>query len=192
MLRQMLRRLKKLYFKLLRLAFYSEDSQHRVAMGAFWGMFWGLTPTVGIQITILTVQCAIFFALNRLSKGKLSWLPFSLPLAIGCTWLSNPANMILLYFSFYYVGALVLPGWEAMGWSEFSNVLKPLLSVDGFSSLKQGLVDLGTKIVYPMVMGSLFIAIPSAIASYFGVRYILSKFAERRKAAKAKRQLLRV
>ena len=187
-----MRRLKRWYFQFLRTAFYSSDSHHRVAMGAFWGFFWGLTPTVGIQITILSVQAALFYSLDKCARGKLRWLHFNLPLAIPCTMLSNPANMIPLYFAFYYVGAWLLPGYHPMGWTEFSEILKPLLTIDSLSAFKQGMANIGVHILYPMVMGSLFIAIPAAFLSYFGVRMLLARFNGKRKLAEAKRQKLRL
>ena len=84
-----------------------------------------------------------------------------------------------------------MPGYHPMSWTEFSEILKPLLTVDGLESFKQGMTNLGVHILYPMVMGSLFIAVPAAVLAYFSVRMLLAKFHGRRKLAEAKRQKLR-
>jgi uncharacterized protein (DUF2062 family) len=174
------RGLKRGYFKFLRLVFHSADSHHKVAMGAFWGFFFGLTPTVGIQITGLTLLASFCFFLNKVFSGRLQRLQFNLPLAMGLTWISNPANMLVLYFSFFYMGCLVLPGYHTVGWAEFEAMLKPILNVDSFQILIDTLLSLGKNILVPMILGSLVIAIPVSVGGYFAVRYLLSRAAERK------------
>jgi uncharacterized protein (DUF2062 family) len=150
-------------------------------MGAAWGILWALTPTVGIQITGLTLLAAFFYGSNRLLGGKLNALQFNLPIALALTWLSNPLNMIFLYFIFFYVGCLIFPGYETMGWGDFQTLLAPLLEVSSYQGLVDNLVNLGRNIVLPMFLGSFLIAFPAAAMSYVGVRHLLSR-RERRKS----------
>ena len=174
------RDIKRGYFRFFRLVFYSSDSHHKVAMGAAWGILWALTPTVGIQLTAMAFLAAFFYGLNRLAGGRFDALQFNLPLALALTWLSNPGNMLLLYFIFFYVGCLIFPGYETMGWAEFKTLLTPLLDVSSYQSLVDNLVNLGRSIVVPMFLGSFVVALPAAAISYLGVRYLLSR-RERRK-----------
>lgn len=180
------RQAKRGYFKLLRLLFYSSDGPNKVAMGAAFGLFWGLTPTVGVQITGLGLQAAITYLLNKWTRGALSFLDFSLPLSIALTWISNPFTMLPLYFLYYYIGALVLPGYAAMGWSEFSALLLPLTEVSGmlgslghlgeyFADLGQLLLSIGDQVLIPLIFGSLLMAIPISCGGYVWIRHVVSK-----------------
>jgi uncharacterized protein (DUF2062 family) len=150
-------------------------------MGVASGLLWGLTPTVGVQITGLSLQKALAFALNKISGGYLSILEFNFPLAIALTWISNPFTMLFLYFGYYYLGALILPGYEAMGWTEFSALLAPLTEVSGllgslgqmgayFAHLWDVLKGIGDQVLIPLLFGSFLVAIPFSIGGYFGTR----------------------
>ena len=150
-------------------------------MGAAWGILWALTPTVGIQLTGLAFLGAFFYGLNRLVGGRLDALQFNLPLALALTWLSNPFNMLFLYFIFFYVGCLIFPGYETMGWGDFKILLAPLLDVSSYQSLVDNLVNLGRSIVVPMFLGSFVVAVPAAAISYVGVRYMLSRREQRKR-----------
>lgn len=175
-----------MYFRVLRLLFYSADSKHKLAMGGAYGIFWGLTPTVGIQISALTLLAAVIYFFNKVSNQRLKWFDFNLPIAITLTWISNPANAPILYFIFYYIGALLMPDTAAYGFQEFIQMLEPLLSVGGmfssldslgeyFSNMWLLLKELGSQILIPMILGSLVLAIPASALSYFGFRYLLHR-----------------
>lgn len=190
-LRSVMRGAKRAYFKFLRLLLYSSDSPNKVAMGVAFGFFWGLTPTVGIQITGLGLQKAMTYFLNKICAGRLCRLEFNFPLAVALTWISNPFTMLFLYFGYYYLGALILPGYDAMGWSEFSTLLDPLTEVTGllgslgemgvyFSHLWNVLRGIGDQVLIPLLFGSLLIAIPFSVAGYFWVRWWLFQLRSRR------------
>lgn len=185
----MKRQFKKAYFKTLRLLFYSSDSSHKLAMGGAQGIFWGLTPTVGLQITVLTFLYSLSFVLLRVSK-KFKVIEFNLPIAIALTWISNPFNAPILYFLFYITGAFVMPGHDPYSLKEFLHMLKPLLNVESVFSL-QALKDyirvasdvfrqFGTEIIMPMCVGSLIIAIPTSILSYIFIRWLLRKYTSKK------------
>lgn len=179
------------YFKLLRLLFYSGESKHKIALGAAYGVFWGLTPTVGLQSTILILKFTFGMFLSRISKGKFKHLEFNFPLALALTWISNPFDAPFLYFAFYYIGALVMPGYSPLGFDEFLTLLAPLLNVDGLlgsiselptylSNIWTMVKDLGVKVVYPLIIGSLVLAIPFGTASYFWCLRLIDRFEKKK------------
>ena len=160
-------------------------------MGVAFGLFWGMTPTVGIQITGLGIQKAITFFLNKISGGRFGVLEFNFPLALALTWVSNPFTMLFLYFGYYYLGALILPGYEAMGWSDFSILLEPLTQVSGllgslgemgvyFAHFWDVLKGIGDQVLIPLLFGSLLIAVPLSVGGYFLARLWLFQLQSRR------------
>jgi uncharacterized protein len=187
------RSFKRWYFKFLRLLFYSSDSKHKLALGGAIGCFWGLTPTVGLQITILTVTYALLYFINKISANRLKVLEFNLPIAIALTWVSNPLNAPVLYFSWYAIGVFLLGSESALSFNDFITMLQPLLEIRNmlgsldhlgayFGNFKTVLILLGTNILYPLLLGCFITAIPSSVGFYMFLRWFLehSKFAKSR------------
>jgi uncharacterized protein (DUF2062 family) len=154
-------------------------------------MFLGMTPTVGLQITALGLLFAFFTGINRWSGDQLKFLKFNLPIAIAMTWISNPADMIFLYFGFYATGCLVLPGYELLGFSEFFELLQPMTQVQGllgnldhageyFSDLHGVFLSLGDHVLMPLCLGSLIIAIPLSFLTYFGIAAFVRNYQNKR------------
>jgi uncharacterized protein len=193
-MRKVGRNLKRRYFQFLRLLFYSSDSKHKIALGGAVGLFWGLTPTVGMQMAVLTLTFSTVFFLNKLSSNRCKVLEFNLPIAIAVTWVSNPLDAAFLYFGWYAIGEVLIGSGNIMNFDDFMTFIKPLFEMgDIFASLtKLGeyfnnlwavLLDLKDKILYPLIVGSLVTAIPLAPAFYFFLRWFLtnSKFAKSRR-----------
>ncbi|MBF0244652.1 MAG: DUF2062 domain-containing protein [Planctomycetes bacterium] len=164
------RLLRRLSIRILRILLYSQDSQHRIALGAAVGVFWGMTPTVGLQILLVGSFYSISLFLERVVSGRLHVLRFNFPLAIALTWISNPLNAPFLYFIFYLVGAAALP-YGSLGYSEFIALLSTVFEAEGMrQSLDAFLVlmhGIGLEIAIPTLVGSLVLAIPFSIFSYF-------------------------
>ena len=197
MVSQLRRYIKRGYLKTLRLLFYSSDSAHKIALGCALGLFWGLTPTVGLQITLLLLSSSLIFFLNKLTNGSFRILEFNFPLSVAFTWVSNPLNALPLYFLFYFCGTLVIPGAKVLSIQEFAELLSPLLEVDGFlgnldhpgiwfKQLWQILVELGVGVVYPIILGSIVLAFPCALGAYGIARWFLSSFSIKGKRAAVK------
>ena len=81
--------------KLIRPFRESKSPTSEVALGAMIGMFWAMTPLVGIQMTLVTINWFLF---------KFIRFRFSIPIAMVMVWLSNPFTMGPLYYMFYMVG----------------------------------------------------------------------------------------
>jgi len=154
-------------------------------------MFLGMTPTVGLQITALGLIFAFVTAANRWSNDRLKSLKFNLPIAIAMTWISNPADMVFLYFGFFATGCIVLPGYELLGFSDFFELFKPMTQVQGLLSnldhigeylqdLKSIFMSLGEKVLVPMFLGSLILAIPLSFITYFGLRSFVMNYQKKR------------
>jgi uncharacterized protein (DUF2062 family) len=151
-----------------------------------------MTPTVGLQSSVLLLKFTLGLFLSKVTNGKFKYLEFNFPLALALTWISNPFDAPFLYFLFYYVGALAMPGYTPLGFSEFITMLSPLLNVDGllsslshmsayFDNLWEMVGELGAQVVYPLIVGSLILAIPSSIATYFVALRLINRFEEKKK-----------
>jgi uncharacterized protein (DUF2062 family) len=135
-------------------------------------------------------------SLNKISGGRFRVLEFNLPLAIALTWISNPFTMLPLYFGYYYLGALFIPGYEPRGWMEFSELLQPLTEVSGllgslnemglyFDNLCGVLTGIGDQVLIPLCLGSLMVALPFTVGAYVYVRLMLARWNERRERRRA-------
>jgi uncharacterized protein len=116
-----------------------------VAAGLAIGVFVGMTPTTPLQSLLAIVFCFL------LKKSKLA--------AFMGTWVSNPLTLPVIYFCDYEVGRII------------TGVERPSLLLSDFSL--QRMLDLGIHIVYPLLIGGLFVGLLAAIPAYFISRKIL-------------------
>ncbi|MDT8447897.1 MAG: DUF2062 domain-containing protein [bacterium] len=142
------------------------------ALGAAVGMFLGMTPTVGIQMSLVFGSWLVFKYLLRRK--------FDLVISTAMVWLSNPVTMGPLYYGFLVTGnwffAVVGANEGVMSYQEFTKRLEEITHAQGASSwdmFKEGIGFLILDLGYPMVIGSLFWAIPLSILAYlFTQRYL--------------------
>lgn len=86
-------------YRLIVPVFRSPHSAAHTARGVANGVFWGLTPTVGLQtIEIL----ATWFVLKRVLKRD-----SSLVQAMVWVWVNNPLTVLPMYYAFYVTGLLM-------------------------------------------------------------------------------------
>ncbi|MDX2469893.1 MAG: DUF2062 domain-containing protein [SAR324 cluster bacterium] len=152
------------------------------ALGSAVGMFWGLTPTVGIQMWEVWMTWVLFkFLFN---------MKFDLVIGTALVWISNPLTMFFMYYGFLLTGYaffdLLGSGVEHVSYSSFNEQLSSITNNPESGKIdvileagKYLLVDLG----YPMVIGSLLYAIPFAIGSYFFTTQVLTKTRKKKAAA---------
>ncbi len=138
--------------------FSSEAPAAEVAWAVAIGLFIGLTPTMGIQMYIaggVWLLCRPF------------GFRFNLPVAVAMVWVSNPLTVVPIYYAFLVVGGLVLQISDNLNYAYFHDTLTRI-STEGtaWEAMVNGtrflLVDLG----WPMVIGSLFFALPGAVLGY--------------------------
>ena len=73
---------------------HADDPPHRLALGLAIGAFVAFTPTLGLQMVL---------------AGMLSWLlRANKVVSVAAVWVSNPATIVPIYGSAYYVGCWVL------------------------------------------------------------------------------------
>jgi len=138
---------------LLRIA----DTPHSIALGSAIGMFFGFAPLYPLK-TLLSIGAAWMSRCNKLTAAIFANVHDVLFVAM-------PA----VYFTEYRLGCWVLR-WQAnqrgghlhhrwlheiFNWHVFSRVIWPTF--------------------WPMLVGSLFFAIPSGLIMYFLVRMLLSR-----------------
>jgi hypothetical protein len=149
----------------------AQGSPVSIARGAALGMWFTLTPTVGIQMFLVTVI-------------GIPWKA-NIPVAIALVWLSNPLTIVPLYYSFYWVGTL-LTAVPTRSYSElaivFLDVVKHVDEPDW--SLFDGVKLLGMEVVTPMLVGSVLIATLVAIPTY----HVALRLAWRRQASRLREQ----
>jgi uncharacterized protein (DUF2062 family) len=128
------------------------DTPHSIALGSAIGIFFGFTPLWSLK-TLLSIAVAWIFRCNKVAAAIAVTLhDIILPL------------MPAIYYWQYRVGTVVLHGRTAHP-ALFRHLhLRHYLRWNTFSSL--GL---------PLLVGSLFLAIPSAIVVYFVMRMLLSR-----------------
>jgi uncharacterized protein len=128
------------------------DTPHSIALGSAIGIFFGFTPLWSLK-TLLSIAVAWVFRCNKIAAAIAVTLhDIILPL------------MPAIYYWQYRVGTVVLHGrtehravfqhlgiWHFLKWHTFSTFGVPLL------------------------IGSLFLAIPSAIVVYFVMRMLVSR-----------------
>jgi len=115
----------------------------RSVSGAFFvGLFWAFVP-VPMQM-IFSAAAAIYFRVN-------------LPISVGLVWITNPLTIPPIFFFCYKIGAMILDrpvvkhtfelSWEWLG-GELAHIWQPLL------------------------LGSLLVAVASALIGGFGIRLL--------------------
>ena len=136
-----------------------------IARGATIGMFVALTPTVGVQMYItgaIWVICRYIFRYR-----------FNLPIAIAMVWITNPVTTLPIYFGYLLLGQYLLEYWGhpplSMTYEMFVEQVNTISAAAGGNAITHFLAGLYVLLVefgWPMLLGSLVVAIPTTIATY--------------------------
>lgn len=143
------------------------------------GLFWALTPLVGIQMTLVMITWFLF---------RLFRLHFSLPIGVAWVWITNPLTMPIFYYAFYLTGILFfkLMGLDSqlIGYDYFKDALvqaNALPIIDGLIYWSKFVfLELG----WAMLIGSFVIGIPISLISYPITKMLVDK--HRKKLAREK------
>lgn len=158
----------------------SRHSPEYTARGVMVGMFWAMTPFVGIQMGLVLGTWALT---TRLFKWD-----FSIINGLAWTWVTNVFTLLPFYYLFFVTGNLMLgEGGDISGYGQFVEVWN-----NSFDSAEGGLAAVAhwfdTMVKgwgLPMVVGSIPWAILSAWGSYVLSLKFVQKIQERRAAARA-------
>lgn len=158
----------------------SPHSAEYAARGVAVGMFWALTPLIGIQMYL----CLMTWLLAQQTKN----LRFSLVIACAWTWVSNVFTMLPIYYVFYITGQVMVGNWENIsGYETFIVSFEFAFSDDvGFwDSILELVALLAREVGVAMGVGCLPYAIIGGWLSYG----ISLKYIQQRRARRVKRQL---
>ncbi len=106
-----------------------------VARGVSAGLFWAMTPTIGIQMPMVL--------LHWLIVRKIPQWDFNLIHAWAWTWVTNFVTMFPVYYAFYITGQLALGNWDDLTgyhgflklWNESIIANEPVGPPDGMPKL---------------------------------------------------------
>ncbi|HCK53699.1 MAG TPA: hypothetical protein DIC23_10825 [Planctomycetaceae bacterium] len=143
--------------RLVRRLLSLDDSPHAIALGTAIGMFVGMTPTVGIQMILIVTIAAVtrpLFHFNRVA-------------GLITVYISNPITIMPLYAAFYYTGTLVVEA--PMTPAEFQEQFELALDRSWLDPLR----FIFQEVAWPMIAGSLLIAIATSMPTYPIVRRLV-------------------
>lgn len=145
------------YLSLLRI----KAPTHAIAMGLALGVFIGFLPIIPFQ-TVVVLVLAFFLRCSKIA-------------AVLGTWVSNPADMVFLYYLAHRIGGLLVP-----------------VSPAGFDGQPRTLMEMmayGWQTFAVMFVGGLILAVPAALLTYFvSLRLIRLYHARRMARLEAKRK----
>ena len=148
----------KLVVPMLRLRIAPETK----ALGVAVGLFWAMTPLVGIQMWIVFMTWLFFKHVLRID--------FSLVLGIAYTWVTNVFTMIPVYYVFYITGQIMRGQWNNIsGYSSLSGMFRNVFMQDLEFWDKWGLIfkvllkDWGVS----MALGCLPWAVVTSVVGYY-------------------------
>lgn len=136
--------------RILRNILSLDDSPHAIALGVAIGMFFGLTPTVGVQTLFILATVAL--------TRRLFY--FNAAAAMAATYVSNPITMLPLYYFWYRLGAIFTGG------KATSEQLEAIFKFDGFAGWWEAMCTIGAEVGVPMFVGALITAPIGAAIAY--------------------------
>src|SRR5437870_10444651 len=129
-----------------------EDTPHSIALGSAIGIFFGFTPLWSMK-TLLSIGVAWLCKCNKIAAAIAVTLhDVILPL------------MPAIYFWQYRIGMRVLHGRPEQRAAFHRLSFHELMTWPGF-----------VRVGWPLLLGSLFLAIPSAVATYSIMRLLVSR-----------------
>lgn len=140
----------------------SRHSPEFTARGVANGVFWALTPTVGLQ----TAEIVGTWFLARKVFGRDS----SLAQALVWVWINNPVTMVPMYYGFYLTG-LALTGTvgRATGYESFVSMWTRA-DIGWFERI----TSTASAVALPTLVGCLPYAVVGGTLSYVWARHVVS------------------
>jgi uncharacterized protein (DUF2062 family) len=152
--------------------FRSPHSAEHTARGVANGVFWGLTPTIGLQ----TVEITATWLIARRLFAKDS----SLLQAFIWVWVNNPLTVVPMYYAFYVTGLwLTGQGEQSAGYGAFEDLL-----AGGEEPWLSRVSMLMAAVGVPLLIGSLPYATLGAVASYAWAKAVVIHRRDRRNRAR--------
>jgi uncharacterized protein len=151
--------------------FRSPHAAEYTARGVANGVFWGLTPAIGLQTAAIVLS---WFVARRLFRRD-----SSLVQALIWVWVNNPVTMIPMFYGFYVTGAWLFgdgattPGYAAFAarWDATAHFGWP-----------ERVMTIATAIGAPVLVGSIPYAVAGSLLSY---RWAMTAICARRRRLRA-------
>ena len=148
----------------------------QLSWGAAIGVFVGLTPTMGIQMYVVTVVWAFCRYVLRMN--------FHLPVAVAMVWISNPVTVLPLYFLFLETGIWFLEyagqSWEPLDFEGFREELFRELGARSPANWRErlgsGFLFIFWVYGWPILLGSFLWAIPLTLLTYPVTAFSVRKY----------------
>ena len=140
-----------------------KDTPHRIALGLAFGIFIGILPIMGIQMTVVTLVALPFRA--------------NLKAAVAGVWISNPITFIPMYWGYYKFGLVFFPSRDVT-WEAFIEMIKEAgeLNWSALGESLDSILDIGMDILVPMWTGATILAVVFAIPTYFVTKWAVVKY----------------
>ena len=141
-----------------------DDTPHQIALGVAVGFFWGMTPTVGVQMLLVLgfyYLCKPFFT-------------FNVKASLVTVYVSNPLTMLAIYWFDYEVGTLFVSG------DLTKSELAAVLEYSSFGEWWETVKDLVLRVGWPMLIGSAAVGTACALVSYPLTRWSVVKWRGRK------------
>lgn len=164
-----------IYRKVVQPFLQTHDPVSEMAMGAAIGIFFGLTPTVGVQMYMVTGLWLLFRFFRRLR--------FNIVVGMAMVWISNPVTMLPMYYLWYVTGIRIEEvfglGGRMLEYSAFGARMEHF-STQGDQSWLDWLLSTSTVLLvdmgWPMMVGSMVYAVPGFLITYPMVVIFLRRY----------------
>ena len=170
------------HFRLVIPLMRSPHPPEHTARGVMVGLFWAMTPLIGIQMALVFMNWLI-------ARRKPNW-DFNLLVGLAWTWVTNIFTLIPTYYLYYVTGRFLLGQHEGItGYDRFAGAWQAALEAEGYIlPLVTYAKVVATGHGVPIVVGS----IPYCVGiAWLGYRWSLKFVITVRKARlerKARRQ----
>lgn len=161
------------HFKLVIPLMRSPHPPEYTARGVMIGLFWAMTPLIGVQMYLVLLSWLI-------ARRKSNW-DFSLLIGLAWTWVTNVFTMIPTYYLFYVTGQILLGRGHAIkAYDHFAHAWEAALEAEGYlRPIVAYIRTIASEQGVPMAIGS----IPYAFGlSWIGYRWSLKFIIGLRKA----------
>ncbi len=153
--------IRRLYGILIEPLVSSKNSPHFDALGVSLGLFAGFLIPVGGQLAFLGLM-RIFVKFNLIVGGAF-------------TLVSNPLNMIPLYYGYYLMGSLILGKPEHLiEFSSFEMIMDPILNSGNSWESLNGFLDLGKVFLVRWLLAAVILSTVSGLFGYL-ITYRIQK-----------------
>ncbi|MBM3298804.1 MAG: DUF2062 domain-containing protein [Deltaproteobacteria bacterium] len=135
------------------------------------GVATGLAVGLGMPVTTHIATLALLRSLFR----------FNLVVAVAFSCVSNPFNMIPLYYGYYRLGCLVLGRSPSVSLEAFHGHMRPIMDSTYFWDTFAAFLDLGKEILAAWSVAAILLALIGGVTGYV-VAYRLQVWRIRRRA----------